>query len=237
MSRAFQFKQFKINQKHAAMKVGTDSVLLGAWVSTDKVKSILDIGCGTALLSLMLAQRISNAKIVALEIDKDALIDAEQNIQQSDWNSRIELLKGDFMASSFKNTFDLVITNPPYFTFDTASPIEKRSMARNGGVHSFFSWLLKAKEIVTNTGKIAFVLPFDQWQEMEYKLETEGIFLSRICRVKPKHYKDFHRVLVELVLEPTSSLEETSLTIENEKRHDYTDAYKKLTDAFYLDKD
>ena len=236
MSRAFQFKQFKIEQKYAAMKVGTDSVLLGAWVSIKNVRSVLDIGCGTALLSLMLAQRISEAKIIGLEIDDDALIDAKTNIINSSWKDRIELQKGDFMGFSFSEPFDLIISNPPYFTFDTASPVEKRSMARNGE-QSFFRWLLKAKNMLDIDGEIAFVLPYDQWLQMVGKLKTNGLFLSRICRIKPKDYKDYHRVLVELKLDPTSLIEETSLTIEKEKRHDYTDEYKRLTAAFYLDKD
>lgn len=223
------------------MKVGTDSVLLGSWVSVKNVRSVLDIGCGTALLSLMVAQRQEKTLIVGLEIDEDALIDAKANCLNSLWNDRVKLQKGDFMLTSFDRSFDrsfdLIISNPPFFLNDTLSPIKKRSLARNGQEHSFLEWVLKAKHLLSKNGIIGFVLPIDQWLTIEKDLKSNGLFVKRICKIRPKEYKDHHRVMVELVLDSTTTIEESALTIEKEKRHDYTKEYKELTASFYLSKD
>ena len=139
MSRPFRFKQFNIVQENAAMKVGTDSVLLGSWAPSTNPKRILDIGTGTGILALMLAQRFSRAELIAVELDRDALVDAEFNVAHSNWSERISVLQGDFMDLSFSNHFDLILSNPPYFPADTFSPVAKRSLAtKRKGKHCFF---------------------------------------------------------------------------------------------------
>lgn len=115
MSRPFHFKQFSIRQDHAAMKVGTDAVLLGAWVSHSKAKNILDIGCGTGLLTLMMAQRFENSFITGIEIDPDAMLDAKYNIDNSEWGDRIQLINESISNYTLDSKVDLIITNPPFF--------------------------------------------------------------------------------------------------------------------------
>lgn len=236
MSNPFHFKKFSIVQENAAMKVGTDSVLLGSWVSAVQPTFILDIGCGTGLLCLMMAQRFPKAQIIGIEIEDEAIIDAEFNIKNSDWKDRIHVQNADFSSVSFSQSFDLILSNPPYFPSDTASPINKRSVARNGMEFSFLDWLEKAKEILNPKGVIAFVLPIIQWNDIENSLVDYGLYVNRIRKVKPKEYKLAHRVLVELGKNPVTSVEEDVLIIEREKRHDYSDEYKELTSSFYLDK-
>lgn len=236
MSRPFAFKQFTIFQENAAMKVGTDSVLLGSWASVKDPSNILDIGCGTGILSLMMAQRYENAKILAIELDKNALKDAVINVTQSNWKDRIELIEGDFLSAEFSQPFDLILSNPPYFPDDTRSPISNRSLARNGNGNLLLSWFLRAKELLTPSGIITMILPLNLWTSLEDELRDMGLFLNKICFIKPKAYKNAHRVMLSISLKQTTPLKE-ELIIEKEKRHDYTDEYRKLTSDFYLDKD
>jgi tRNA1Val (adenine37-N6)-methyltransferase len=230
----FHFKEFTVVQEHAAMKVGTDSVLLGAWVTVEKPNFILDIGSGTGLLCLMMAQRFPKASILGIEMEEDAILDATHNIDNSKWKGRIYLLKSDFLKYPFSTLFDLILTNPPYFPSDSLSPIKKRSLARNGIEFSFIHWLVKAKDLLTPNGVIAFILPIIQWENIKGKLKDHDLYILRIRKVKPKQYKEAHRILVEVVTNKSKRIEEDVLVIENEKRHDYSNAYKELTKPFYL---
>lgn len=218
------------------MKVGTDSVLLGAWVQSSNPKSILDIGSGTGLLSLMMAQRFSKASIQGIEIDSDALIDARRNVSHSDWEDRIELIQDDFITHVFNQKFDLIISNPPYFPADTASPDSKRVLARKGQSDFVYNGLVKARTLLNDTGKIAMILPVDMWNNLEVQLESIGLFKTRIRFVKPKEDKLVHRILLELSSNKLDCIEEETLIIEKVKRHDYSSEYIDLTSAFYLDK-
>src|SRR5690606_21649535 len=112
--KPLRFKQFEIYQEQTAMKVGTDGVLLGAWTKVGSAKTILDVGCGTGLLSLMLAQK-SNARITAVEIDQNAFEEAKLNISISPWSNQIELIHANFEQFNTVNKFDIIICNPPFF--------------------------------------------------------------------------------------------------------------------------
>lgn len=219
------------------MKVGTDSVILGSWVEFTNPNLILDIGCGTGLLSLMMAQRFPESNIAGVEIEADALIDARVNVSSSKWKDRIELIHGDFINYSFNRKFDLIISNPPYFPADTPSPDSKRSLARKGQNDFLYKGLLKAKTLLSDLGKIGLILPIDMWNEIEVQLETIGLFKSRLRFVKPKDDKLIHRVLIELSINKSDCIQEETLIIEKEKRHDYSSDYIDLTSAFYLDKE
>jgi tRNA1Val (adenine37-N6)-methyltransferase len=236
MSRPFTFKEFTIVQDNAAMKVGTDSVLLGAWIRMKEVRSILDIGCGTGLLSLMMAQRFQRAKITAIDIEAEALIDAKVNVDNSPWTDRIDLIEDDFLNYTFKDRFDLIISNPPYFPVDTHAPLKKRAIARNGMEDSLIDWLRKAKDILSHEGRIAFILPIIQWNKLKASLSELDLHILRIAYVRPKEDKDIHRVMLCLSMQEQADIQEEFLFIEKEKRHDYSDEYKRLTAAFYLDK-
>jgi tRNA1Val (adenine37-N6)-methyltransferase len=219
------------------MKVGTDSVILGSWVESYDPRFILDIGCGTGLLSLMMAQRFPEANIAGIDIEADALIDARVNVSNSKWKDRIELIHGDFIDHSFNSKFDLVISNPPYFPADTPSPDSKRSLARKGQNNFLYNGLIKAKTLLSDSGKIGLILPIDMWNEIEAQLGTIGLFKTRLRFVKPKDDKLIHRVLIELSSTEKECIQEESLIIEIDKRHHYSREYMDLTSAFYLDKE
>jgi tRNA1Val (adenine37-N6)-methyltransferase len=238
MPRPFKFKQFTIHQEHAGMKVGTDSVLLGSWLEHDNPRFILDIGCGTGLLALMMAQRFVDAQILAIEIDPESLVDAKSNFTNSSWNDRLDLIEGDVSKNIFDYKFDLIVTNPPYFPVDTRSPEQKRALARSGVNFSFLKWLEISKDLLKKDGTISFVLPYTEWLLLKNKVKKIGMHVLRQCNVRPNDYKEVNRVLIELSLNSSKNdkaVEE--LKIENNKRHVYSKEYIDLTRSFYLNMD
>ena len=129
----FQFKQFTVFHDRCAMKVGTDGVLLGAWTRTGQGCSILDIGTGTGLIALILAQRIPDARITAVELDREAALQAAENVRNSPWAARIEVVEADIRqyATRVSHPFDIIVSNPPFFNSSLHSPSEARTQARH----------------------------------------------------------------------------------------------------------
>lgn len=159
----FTFKQFHINQDSCAMKVGTDGILLGAWADIKHCKNILDMGSGTGLLSLMLAQRTKEScQIQAVELDPIAAKQAQENINDSVWKNRIQLIQTDIQhfLQTTEQTFDLIVANPPYFEQGIACKNEERELARYTK-QSHLNWLEWADTRLSENGRISFVLPYD----------------------------------------------------------------------------
>ncbi len=157
----FEFKQFRIEQQKAAMKVGTDGVLLGAWTPIVDAQRILDVGTGTGLIALMLAQR-SNARIDAVEIDKLASEEAEFNFAQSPWNDRLNVFNTNFQV--FVNLpfvpYDLIVSNPPFFINSLKTKCAALSVARHDEMLSFDQLITGAKRLLSNTGRFCVIIPF-----------------------------------------------------------------------------
>jgi tRNA1Val (adenine37-N6)-methyltransferase len=219
------------------MKVGTDGVLLGAWASHPNPLRILDIGCGTGLITLMMAQRFPGARMVGVDIERGAIRDAEYNVEQSKWKDRIQLVHENFFELKDEETFDLIISNPPFFPADTPSPKEKRALARSGNDFNLGECLVESKKRLASDGRIAIILPITQQAILEQYMEENALYLSRICFVKPTLVKPMHRVMVELQTTKSDNCREETLVIETDKRHHYSDAYKELTRSFYLKMD
>jgi tRNA1Val (adenine37-N6)-methyltransferase len=230
----FQFKQFSIQQENAAMKVGTDGVLLGTWTNTENVQTILDIGTGTGLISLMLAQR-SEATITAIEIDKNACVDASLNFQQSPWHDRLKIVQISFQEylNSTHQLFDCVVCNPPYFTRSVKSGTEARSAARHNDILPFEVLVEGVSRILHTTGRFSVVLPSSDEAGFRYLAANFRLFPSRITRVKPKPSKPVSRVLMEFGFEATLKTED-ELTIETEVHHEYLPEFIELVKDFYL---
>jgi len=236
----FRFKQFIIKQSGAAMKVGVDSVLLGVWAFPPPLTSyssplILDVGTGTGLLALMMAQRFPNAIIDAVEIDNEAHQQAVENATNSPWNNRIRLICDDFFnyAENCFHRYNLIICNPPYFTASLKSPNNKRSIARHNDSLPHSSLLVSASKLLTSDGMFAIVLPTAEAISLINEAKTHGLFLKRMLHVQAFPSKPVHRIMLELS-KTEFSPENQKLCIEKADRSDYTEEYKQLTKDFYL---
>lgn len=180
------------------MKVGTDSVLLGAWSSLPSEGRILDIGCGTGILSLMAAQR-TGCSITAIEIDADATAQAACNIQASKWSNRIEIICGDIKTYTPQEPFQAIICNPPYFQDSLRAPLAARAGARQGVNLSFDSLLQAASRLLSQNGEMFVVLPCDALQLFLKTAALNGLHQHALCYVSTAPGKQPKRVLVSLM--------------------------------------
>ena len=230
----FKFKQFTILQEKSAMKVGTDGVLLGAWANAVKSKSILDIGTGTGIIALMLAQRFS-ANIVAIEIDKNSYIEAEINIENSPWENRIQILHKSLQeyANNNNTKFDCIVSNPPYFINSLKSDSKSKNLARHTDSLSFYELFHFASKLLSASGCFSLIAPFDKKEFITEIALNEKMFCNRQLIVKGKADTKAKRILMEFGFHQ-NKLENKTLVIENELRHDYTKEYIELTKDFYL---
>jgi len=230
----FQFKQFIVWQDRTAMKVGTDGVLLGAWADVSGAKSILDVGTGTGLIALMIAQR-SQAKLTALEIEEAAYLQARDNIRQSPWHERIVPLHCSFQdySNKYRLAHDRIITNPPYFNHSLASPDKDRTLARHSRRLSYEELLEGTLRLMEPHGKLSLILPWEEGQRFLQMAGQKRLFASRQTIVYPRAHKKPARILMELGFDKVAAREDT-LTIEKEGRHRFTEEYMALTRAFYL---
>ncbi len=229
----FKFKQFTIWQDKCAMKVSTDSVLLGAWTDVYNAKKILDIGTGTGLLALMLAQR-SVANIDAIDIDEEAVLQAKENVEKSKWSDRIRVIYTSFQDFSLlSNKYDLIVCNPPYFNENTKSPKLSRNIARHTDKLNHEEIISGVKNIIEDNGRFCIILPYEQGIDFICKAKNNGLFCNRILKVRPKRNHGIKRLLMEFSLIPVS-IKDEEIIVENEKRHDYSEQYKVLTQDYYL---
>src|SRR5680860_10248 len=217
----FQFKQFKIIQDNSAMKVGTDGVLLGAWAKVSGAKTILDIGTGTGVISLMMAQR-SEARVLGIEIEKNAAEEAKENVQHSPWKDRvsIENISLQDFANITSKTFDLVVSNPPFFTNSFKNEIQNRSIARHNDFLSFPDLIKNSVKLMNENGRFSVILPAVAANEFIKLAKLEGLNLVRKTEVKPNVLKNANRFLMEFSKKETA-LKKDSLIIYNELGTDY----------------
>jgi tRNA1Val (adenine37-N6)-methyltransferase len=232
----FQFKKFNILQDKTAMKVGTDGVLLGAWAKLPSCGIALDVGTGTGLIALMMAQRNSNLIIKALEIDGDTAAQAIQNVESSPWNDRISVLHDSFQyfITIGKNNFDLIITNPPFFRNSVKSNHEPRSKARHADILPLETIIKGAKQLLKPDGTLAIVLPVAEHGAFSEIAHEYGFYEYRRLIVFPNLAKPSVRVLSQWGLTQINDTEIKELVIEPLHRHHYSVEYIMLTKEFYL---
>ncbi len=230
----FKFKQFTVNQDRCAMKVGTDGVLLGSWVDVEKAQRVLDIGTGTGLLALMVAQRNTQASVDALEIDAAAAEQAAENAGASEWRGRITVINADFLSHAFDKKYDLIICNPPYFTQSLKSPDKKRTAARHSDSLPLDRLAKVVSGLLADDGVFAVVLPMQEGEALVNECRGCGMGIKRKAHVYAKSDSQTpKRVLLEFSKNTAETVEER-IVIEKCERHDYTDQYKALTKDFYL---
>ena len=222
----FRFKQFTIEQDECAMKVGTDGVLLGAWARGGS--RVLDVGTGTGIIALMMAQRYPEAHVLGIDIDEGAVRQATTNVLATPFSSRIRIqqTKLQDMDDSFTGCFDAIVSNPPFFIDSLAAPDEQRNLARHTATLTYAELMQTAWRLLSDDGELSVVVPFNYRQRMEDEAIFVGFFPSRVCAVKTTDRKPAKRYLLSFRKHPCPC-EKEQLTIGSE-------AYRQLTGDFYL---
>ena len=236
--KPFIFKKFKVFQSNVAMKVGTDGVLLGAWCPLEsKPNKILDIGSGTGLISLMLAQRSKAMIIDSIEIEDKAFEQTVINYENSQWKDRLYCYHSSFQDFSYqiseeKENYDLIISNPPFYTETFESKNKERNHARLTSSLSFKELLNGVSKILSPKGIFTTIIPFKEEVNFIKLAKQNKLDVVKICRIKGNYKSKIIRSLLVFSFF-NEKIIETYLTIEK-SRHQYTEDYIKLTKKFYI---
>ena len=232
----FKFQQFEIQQKFSAMKVGTDGILLGAWTKVDgDERNVLDVGSGTGLIALMIAQRNEYAKVHAVEIEPLAAKEALGNVQNSPWADRVHVKQISFQDFVLNSTqkFDLIVSNPPYFNGSYKSVLAERTAARHVELlnhEDLIDGVVKLLEPVK--GRFSAIFPYEVGAVFIANAASKKLFCNKITNIYPREGHTIKRLLAEFSLVRHDKVEQNSLAIEN--TCGYTNAFKELTGEFYL---
>lgn len=194
----FQFRQFIVHQQRCAMKVGTDGTLLGAWAAAPSVKCrILDIGTGTGLIALMMAQRFPESEVIGIDINPEAVAQARENVRLSPFSERITIDQQDLMKFNDTEGFDVIVSNPPYFVDSLECPDDQRTMARHTVSLTYDGLIRQAFRLLKDDGSLSLVIPAESRSLIESAASLSGFFLSRVCLVKTTPRKQPKRQLIE----------------------------------------
>jgi tRNA1Val (adenine37-N6)-methyltransferase len=216
------------------MKVGTDAVLLGSWVNASNAKTILDIGTGTGIIALMLAQK-SPARIDAIDIDSNAFIQATENVNQCNWKDRIDVhhISLQQFTKESDHKYDLIVSNPPYFIDSSKASEESRTNARHTDQLPFKDLLDGVLKLLNPNGKFYVILPTKEAELFREEAEKNKLFLTKLTRIITRADKPEKRLMMRYEF-IQRAFSESSITIEKDERHSYTDEYKELTKDYYL---
>lgn len=232
-SQVFKCEQFEVKQDKSAMKVGTDSLVLGAWADVSGVESALDIGTGTGILALMIAQRSDAHTIDAVEIEENAFEEAVTNFENSPWGDRLFCYHSslqEFMLE-IEDSYDLIICNPPYFKTQNITEATPREIARHTHLLNHITLLKAIKKLLSKDGKASVSLPFAAEGFFLKLAESYGFKVQKIMRMKNSKENLFTRSFVQIGWEEMT-LHETELIVRTQPNV-YSEAYKKLTSDFY----
>jgi tRNA1Val (adenine37-N6)-methyltransferase len=228
----FKFKQFTVYQERSSFKVGTDGVLLGAFADVKGKKRILDVGTGTGLIALMLAQRC-DAEIVAIEPDEESFEQASENVLKSEWAERISVINcslQDYQDSG--ETFGLIVSNPPYFIDSLKNPDPVRAKTRHNLTLTHSDILTGAGRLLLYDGVLQLIMPYSEATVFMAEAVSYDFFCSNMLKIRPTPTSGIRRLILTITRERKKASEQF-LTIESGKRHDFTDEYKNLTRDFY----
>jgi tRNA1Val (adenine37-N6)-methyltransferase len=226
----FHFKNFSILQNNSAVKVGTDAMLLGAFCEAENPSKILDVGTGTGVLSLMMAQKNQDSNIDAIEIDKETALEAIYNFTNSKYASRIQLFQLDFFNFSTSNVYDLIVSNPPYFENSIKSNSNKKIIAKHISSSFIDLFFQKSKILLSSKGLIWIIVPFETSENWNQSAMRVGLYLKKRINIKGNSSRFVRSILIFSLVEETSVTEE--FCVRNDKGM-YTKEYQELTEEFH----
>ena len=231
----FHFKKFSIDDSRAAMKIGTDAVLLGAWVPCENETHRLDIGTGCGILAIMMAQRNDRVPIDAVEIDKNASLLAEQNFKLSPWGEQLSLYHAsiqDFLLNT-SHKYSLILSNPPFFTDSLKAPDMARTLARHNHAMPVRELLEITSKLLTETGKAAFIIPFDAYSNWISQASDFSLYPALAAIVKSSAKHAAHRMMVVFTRKKSREPINNEIIIYS-STNIYTSQYRDLTKEFYV---
>ena len=232
-SGSFTFKQFTIYQDRCIFKVGTDGVLLGAYAEATGVKRILDIGTGTGLIAIMLAQK-SEAGIIAIEPDRDSFEQACLNVSQCKWNNRMRVINTDLQNyKPVSDRFDLIVSNPPYFINSLRNPDPAKAAARHNVTLNNSDLLRGISGLLTDDGRAQVIMPYEEGSILIAEAHEFGLYCNDILKIKPLPTSEIRRFILTFSRKRNKTTEKY-LTVEHGKRHQFTQEYIDLTKDFYV---
>ena len=234
-NKPFKFKQFTIIQDKCTMKVGTDGVLLGAWSDVAGASTILDIGTGSGIIAIMAAQRNMKAVIDAVEIDPLTYQQAKENMQMSPWTDRLSAYESRIQdyARTCTKSYDVIISNPPFFTGGTFSTDQNRNDVRHTIKMPTGELLIAVRNLLSKDGKFCVILPYIEGLRFKERAQQYNLYCSKMVEVHPKKDKPIERLLLQFERDE-KDMKKDILVIQKELRNDYTEAYINLTSNFYL---
>ena len=230
----FQFKQFTIRQQHCAMKVGTDGTLLGAWAQASAgLCRVLDVGTGTGLIALMMAQRYPEARAIAIDIDEKAVFQAQENVSASPFADRIKVIEADVQTFEDSEKFDFIVCNPPFFEDSLVCPDPQRTEARHTVSLGYRQLMASAFRLLKDNGRFSVIIPADCRSRLESEAHLRGFFISRLCSVQTTPVKAQKRYMIEFAKHPVNEIDITNGILEQSPQI-RSDWYRELTQEFYI---
>lgn len=220
--------------ENSAMKVGTDAVLLGAWKNPVNSKSILDIGCGSGIIALMMAQK-TDSKIDAIDIDLNSIEEAKTNFENSPWRTNLTAVHASLseFTKRSENKYDLILSNPPYFNNSLKSPYDTRNISKHTSTLSHEELLSRIKSLISTDGVFAVIIPFDQMDLFINLALAQSLYCTKKLIIFPTPQKKANRIILEFSQNKPNNIEEENLTIRDDSGN-FTKQYKQLTRDFYL---
>lgn len=234
-SEKFRFRQFEVSHHRSTMKVGTDAVVLGAWLNVSEASKILEIGTGCGIIALMLAQK-SVATIDTIDVDEESAKEAGENFANSKWNDRLNVIHVSLVDFAKDNTgiYDLIVSNPPFFQNSLLPPVAKRQLARHNTNLTFEAFLVHSAHLLNQFGRLAVILPVSEEKTFTEIAGSVGLFLKSKLDIFPKPTKPKKRVILVFSFQKIENPIYDSIILRDDDGH-YSDDYKKITRDFHVD--
>ncbi len=232
MASSFRFKEFTVLQEKSCLKVGTDSMLLGALIPSLEAKNGLDLGAGTGVLSLMVAQRSKDISIDAIEIDRDSHLECRTNFENSPWPDRLRAHLGDYFEIQMKRNYDLIFSNPPYYTEQYLNKQSSLARAKHTDREELGKLLSLVADLLTEDGVFWMICPYDIYTYIIEVSVSNNLYLSKLVTIHSKEDKPNSRTVMAFSF-VQKSVEHSALTIRN-RDNSFTDEYIDLTSEYHF---